>query len=96
MPLITGIIAVFSVLTVAVTFPDSFINQLICGAIDLISIVFPSTPDNLKLSALINNLASFMPIFGKKLIENILGTARDLLSIYFLIKIYKLIPFKMS
>lgn len=94
MPLLAGIAAICTTILVACLYPDSFINQLICGAINLISAVFPSTPDNLKLASIINSLASSLPVFGKNLIQNIIGTVRDLFVLYSIIKIYKLIPFK--
>jgi hypothetical protein len=91
---LTAIGAVFAVLVIAATDPQSFINTLICGLIDIVSIPFPSTPNPLKLSAIVNTLASSLPIFGRAVIESIISTVRDLFVIYFLIKIYKLIPFK--
>lgn len=75
-------------------FLASGINQLICGVIDMIASFFPSTPQALKLSSIINSLSSSLPIFGTALIESIIGTVRDLFVLYTIIKIYKLIPFK--
>ena len=91
---ITAIATIIAILVLAFTDPSGFINQLICAAIDIISVPFPPTPDGLKLVSIINSLASFMPIFGKSLIESIIGTVRDLFILYSIIKIYKLIPFK--
>jgi hypothetical protein len=94
MQLLAAIAAVLVVITSACLYPEGFINQLICGAINIISSAFPSTPDNLKLSSIVNILSSSMPVFGKVLIQNIIGTIRDLFVLYSIIKIYKLIPFK--
>ncbi len=91
---ITALATIIAVLVLAFTDPAGFINQLICALIDIVSFPFPPTPDALKLSFIINSLSSFMPIFGKSLIESIIGTIRDLFILYSIIKIYKLIPFK--
>ena len=91
---LTALATVLALLVFAVVDSAGFINQLICGLIDIVSIPFPSTPDHLKLSSIINVLSSSLPIFGKALIESIIGTVRDLFLLYFVIKIYKLIPFK--
>ena len=91
---LTAIGEVFAVLVIAATDPTSFINTLICGLIDIVSIPFPSTPTELKLSSIVNLLSSTLPVFGKAIIESIIGTVRDLFVLYISIKIYKLIPFK--
>lgn len=91
---LTALATIIGIIVLAFTDPAGFINQLICGLIDIVSFPFPPTPDSLKLSFIINSLASFMPIFGRALIESIIGTIRDLFVLYSVIKIYKLIPFK--
>ena len=96
MPLLAAIITIVTILVAAVVDPKGFINQLICGLIDLIAIPFPSTPDSLKLSSIINTLSLALPVFGKALIQSIIGTFADLFFLYATIKIYKLIPFKAS
>ena len=91
---ITALATIIGILVLAFTDPAGSINQFICFLIDIVSAPFPPTPDYLKLSFIINSLSSFMPIFGKSLIESIIGTIRDLFILYSVIKIYKLIPFK--
>lgn len=91
---LTAIAAVFAVLVVAATNPASFMNQLVCGLIDIVAIPFPSTPENLKLASVVNVLASSLPIFGRAIIDSIISTVRDLFVVYLIIKVYKLIPFK--
>ena len=73
-----AIISLISFLVGALLNPQGFLNQIICSVIDYIAFIFPSTPDNLKVSSIINGLASAMPLVGLTLI----------------VKIYKLIPFK--
>ena len=91
---LTAIGVIIATLVVAATNPQGFINQLVCGLIDIVALPFPSTPEPLKFSSIITVLSTSLPIFGKVLIESILGTVKDLFILYFAIKIYKLIPFK--
>ena len=76
--------------------PQGLMNRVVCGAIDMISGVFPSTPDNLKIGSIIESAGSVMPAFGTGLIREVLGTIAGMAAIALVIKIYKLMPFKMS
>jgi len=91
---LTAIATIIALLVTAAIDPAGFINNMICGLIDIIAIPFPATPNALKLSSLITSISVSLPVFGRALIESIIGTIRDLFVLYSMIKIYKLIPFK--
>lgn len=78
----------------AIADPQGFANRFLIGAIDIIAGVFPSTPDNLKVYAILNSASSKMPIVGKNIVYDIAGTIAAISLISLTIKIYKLIPFK--
>lgn len=71
-------------------------NTVIVAAIDFVAAFFPSTPENLKIGNIINNLASSMPAVGAGIIREIFGTITTIALLALVIKIYKLLPFKMS
>lgn len=98
---IKPIVVVFASITTLVAFllgallnPQGFLNSLICGAIDMIASVFPSTPDNLKVASLIDSIASSMPAVGRGIIREFFVTISAIVAIMSIIKIYKLLPFK--
>ena len=78
----------------AIQDPDGAINSFLIIGIDLISSVFPSTPEDLKIASIINSLGDSLPLVGKAVIFEILQTIGVIISITAIIKIYKLIPFK--
>lgn len=80
----------------AVSAPKSFFNMAICWMIDIIAAVLPSTPENLKISAIIAGIANKMPAAGTAIIWEILSTFGIIMGIMMVIKIYRLLPFKFS
>lgn len=75
--------------------PLGFFNQCINYIIDLMAIILPSTPENLKIGALISSAGSTTGL-GKSLISTLFETFSQLAGIALVIKVYKLIPFKMT
>jgi hypothetical protein len=75
--------------------PLGFFNQCINYVIDLMSAILPSTPDNLKIGSLISNVGDTTGL-GRSLISTLFDTFAQLAGIALVIKIYKLIPFKMT
>jgi hypothetical protein len=76
--------------------PQGFANTLICGAIDLIAGFLPSTPESFKIGSIISSLSSQMPSVGCSVVVAIFQLISTMFGIALAIKIYKLIPFKMS
>ena len=81
-------------LLAAIADPEGFMNMAVCWVIDLISWVFPSTPDSLKIYNIIVSLADKMPLIGYSIIMEILQSIGIIAGIALVVKIYKLIPFK--
>ena len=71
------------------------VNTLLVNLINLVADVWPSTPDEIKLATLIENAGNSTGI-GTAIIYDTFQTAFLVLSIVALVKLYKLIPFKMT
>ena len=78
----------------ALSDPQGLMNQTVCGAIDYIAHLFPSTPESLKISNVLNSVGDSIPGVGRAVIREIFTTIAAIFSISLAIKIYKLIPFK--
>ena len=78
----------------AINDPEGAINTFLIKGINLISVVFPSTPEDLKIASIINGLGDQLPLVGKAVIYEILQTLAVIFGLTLAIKIYKLIPFK--
>jgi hypothetical protein len=76
--------------------PTGAINALVCLVIDIVTAVFPSTPDSLKIGSLLNSIGNTIPVVGVGIVYDLFSTAAQMLGIVLIIKVYKLIPFKMS
>lgn len=74
--------------------PQGLMNQIICAVLDNIASIFPSTPDNLKIANIVNNLGDSVPAVGRGVIREIFFTLSSIFTISLAIKIYKLLPFK--
>jgi hypothetical protein len=79
-----------------ITHPFEFLSFLVCSAVGSIFHVLPSTPDNLKIANLISQLGSTFPLIGSGVIHELFTTVASIVGILVLIKVYKLLPFKMS
>lgn len=88
---VTGLVAF---LVGALADPQGFANAFICGAIDMISGIFPSTPENLKIGSIIASVSSQVPAIGCAVLQDIVTTLASIFAIFIVVKIYKLIPFK--
>jgi len=78
----------------AIADPEGWINSVICGAIDMIAVLFPSTPDNLKIAYLLNSVAAELPMVGRAIVFDTFQTIASISAMTIIVKIYKLIPFK--
>lgn len=76
--------------------PQGLMNTIICSGIDFIASIFPSTPDALKIGSIINSISSSMPAVGRAVIADVFNSILAMVAIVIIIKIYKLLPFKMS
>jgi len=89
-----SITSVVAFLLGALLNPQGFMNDVICFAIDYISALFPSTPENLKIATIVNNLGDSVPLVGRGVIREVFITISSIVLISLAIKIYKLLPFK--
>jgi hypothetical protein len=80
----------------AIANPQGAVNGFLCRIIDLIASVWPSTPDELKISNMLASVGTAIPVMGQGVVFTIFRTAFTMLTIVLLIKLYKLIPFKMT
>lgn len=76
--------------------PSGAVNKFICTIIDVVSVIFPSTPTQLRLGSLIDSASSIAPAFGTSILRDIASTVGSIFTISLVIRIYKLIPFKAS
>lgn len=76
--------------------PQGFMNQVVCGIIDGVATIFPSTPDNLKIGTMIDSLGASMPAVGRGIIREVFNTILIIAGLLAVVKIYKLLPFKAS
>lgn len=97
------VVVIFVTITPIVAFllgafmnPQGAWNQIVVGAIDHVSAIFPSTPDEFKLINLVNQVADGLPLFGQRFVFNIFRAIGVIGGLSIVIKIYKLIPFKFS
>lgn len=73
--------------------PLGFITSIIDGFFNLLYNILPSTPPNMKASALVTGMAQSVPIVGSGLITEIVSGILGILLIIAIIKVIKLIPF---
>ncbi len=74
--------------------PEGAVNTFLIKIIDLIHPIFPSTPDNLKIFSLLDEVAGSMPSVGRAIVYDVAQTLSVLAGFLVIVKIYKLIPFK--
>lgn len=91
-----SVVTIVAFLLGALANPQGWMNSVVCSAIDYIAAIFPSTPANLKISSLIDSVALAMPLVGRGIISDILGSIAAIFAIRAVIVIYKLLPFKSS
>lgn len=92
-PVFLAIVGFISIVIGAISDPAGAVNSFICRMIDLISIVWPSTPESLKLSNIIFPQLGGLSI-GRAFLVEFFNTAFLMLGILLVVKLYKLIPFK--
>lgn len=87
---------IISFLIGALANPAGLANSIICGAIDIVVGLLPSTPSGLTIGGIINSASASMPAVGRGIIAEIFTTISLMVGLAIIVKIYKLIPFKMS
>lgn len=98
---IRPVVVIYSSIGVIVSFllgalldPQGLMNQIIVEVIDNIASILPSTPDELKIGALVNDMGDAMPLVGRGIMQEIYDAICKITLIASIIKIYKLLPFK--
>lgn len=91
-----SVVSIIGFLLGALANPQGLMNKIVCGVIDGIATILPSTPNNLKIAYLIDSIASSMPAVGRGIIREFFITITAMFAIVAVIKIYKLLPFKAS
>lgn len=87
---------IVSFLLGALADPQGLLNQIVCGLLDGIAYLLPSTPENLKIGNFLNSIGDSMPLVGRGLVKEVFATASAIFAIRMIIVIYKLLPFKFS
>ena len=90
----TALIGIVAFLVAALQDPQGWMNSVVITTIDAIAHLFPSTPDDLKIGTIINNLGDSMPLVGRAVVREIFTAISSMAGIALVVKIYKLIPFK--
>ena len=75
--------------------PLGFLWWIIGNGLIMVSKILPDIPDEMTLAGVANNIGQATGI-GTGLIKELMGIVSQFLVIVAIIKIYKLIPFKMS
>lgn len=87
--------AIFSFLVAFLQFVFGWLNDFACALVDIVIFILPRTPANLKISYLVSiHLANMS--FGQAVVIEIFTMISSFAAVVILIKLYKLIPFKMS
>ena len=84
---------IVSFFTETIRNPTGAINQIGIHFVDIVDGVLPSTPPEYQLATLISGLTSQVPGFAQSIISEIMSGVVGILSIFLLIKAYKLLPF---
>lgn len=87
---------VFALLLGAIADPIGAINSLLCRVIDIVAAVWPSTPPALQIGTLLSSIGTAIPLIGAAVVYDLFTTILGMFLIVLAIKLYKLIPFKMS
>jgi hypothetical protein len=98
-PLIRAVLAAFAPLGIilgAILNPQGAVNAFCCRIVDLVDAALPATPENLKISNMLVSMGSSIPLIGTGIITEVFQTVATILVFILAVKIYKLIPFKMS
>ena|ERR687885_2010937 len=89
-----------SILLGVIADPTGSFGYFICIMIEVILSPLPSTPESLKITNLISqftqSLGDAYPVIGAGLLNEVFGSVGIVVGILVIVKIYKLIPFKMS
>lgn len=96
MDILTPLRQFFEQLGNLITDPVGTVTYFACQFITFIFGFFPSTPEALTLQGLANKLGNALPFVGSSIIYSILRDFSLILGLALIVKIYKLIPFKMS
>lgn len=89
-----SVTAIVALILGCIADPSGAVNKFICTIIDVVSVIFPATPPQLRLGSLIDSAASVAPGFGTAIIHDVASTVGSIFTISLVIRIYKLIPFK--
>lgn len=76
--------------------PGGALNALACRIIDIVAFPFPTSPPSIKLVSIITSLGNAIPFIGSAILFDFAQTFVVIMLIYIGIKVYKLLPFKMS
>lgn len=78
------------------TDPIGTASNVGCGFLSFVAGMFPSTPEAFTLAGLAQRLGDSVPFLGSGIFYKILRDFGIILGLALAIKIYKLIPFKMT
>lgn len=92
----SSLVSIVAFLLGALKNPQGWMNFVICSAIDYIAEFFPETPPGLRPGSLISSVASQMPAVGRGVVSDVFEAVAAIAALAIIIKIYKLLPFKMS
>lgn len=73
--------------------PEGALNQFMIMAISSVIILFPSTPDNLKIASLLDQFNDTFPQVGSYVLTEILSGIVGLSTVFLFTKLWKLLPF---
>ncbi|MEG3439002.1 hypothetical protein V0288_17890 [Pannus brasiliensis CCIBt3594] len=77
----------------AILNPRGVINTFLIHCIDVVMVVWPSTPENFKIGVMLSAFASQFPNIGWGLVSEIVSGVLGILVIISTLKVLKYIPF---
>lgn len=73
--------------------PEGALNQFMIMVLSSVLILFPSTPDNLKVGSLLSQFAAAFPQIGTCVLGEILSGIAGLAAVFLVVKLWRLMPF---
>lgn len=89
----SSILVVVGVLYASITNPSGAVNTFMIILIDIILVIFPSTPEEYKIRTLLAAMAESYPVFGWGIVSQIFVGIFGMLAIFFSVKLFRFLPF---
>jgi|SRR6476646_7780531 len=86
-------VTIFCFILECIRNPQGAINSFMCHAIDIVADVFPSTPHQYQIASILADFGASWSVIGWGILWQTLEGCLGLLSIYLVVKLYRMLPF---